>query len=452
MVVFLCLILSLGGNAGGDTPAAAQPEPYQSSTGRFSHDQLTKWIMQYGSPLYVYDGDLVAEKFAKFHGAYSKVFSNTKVLYALKANTNMALISILKQAGAGAECISGGEIQTALRLGFKGEDMLFTSSAKTAEELELAIKHGVIVNLDSLGDLSSTAKVAKRLGVKARISFRINPDVDPHTHRHISTGHKFSKFGILLENDEIIKAYASAKADPWLEVWGLHSHIGSQITEWEPFRDNARVLAHFIERLKRELAIELKFVDLGGGLGIPYHDGQPAIEPATVAQKVAEVLNAEFEKIGYAPAIWLEPGRYLVGDSGILLATVISVKDTPYTDFVNVDTGFNHLVRPILYDAYHRIRVLNRNEEIRLFDVAGNICETGDVLGHGRLLPTPRTGDIIAILDAGAYGYSMASMYNSFAMPAEILVRGDKVEVVRDRMTLDQLLNGQHVPADLASD
>ncbi len=435
--------------SGGEPVTPTTPDPYQSSTGRFSHGQLTQWNMQYGSPLYVYDGDLITQKFEQFQSAYKNAFGEAKVLYAIKANTNMAIVSLLKKSGAGAECISGGEISTALKLGFEGENILFTSSAKTPAELELAIRNGVVVNLDSLEDLNHAGKVATRLKTKARISFRVNPDVDPHTHKHIATGHKFSKFGILLENDEIIRAYDQAKKHEWLEVWGLHSHIGSQITESEPFSDNARVLSHFIKRLKNELGIQLKFVDLGGGLGIPYHDGQISVSPKVVADKVAEILKSELKDLGYMPEIWLEPGRYLVGDSGILLATVVSVKDTPYTDFINVDTGFNHLVRPILYEAYHRIRVLNRQDDIRLFDVAGNICETGDVLGHNRLLPTPVAGDVIAILDAGAYGYTMASMYNSFDLPAEIMVRADKVELIRKRKTLEALLEGQIVPDDL---
>ncbi|MCB1041616.1 MAG: diaminopimelate decarboxylase [Acidobacteria bacterium] len=446
----LLSIMVLAFMFGGESVTMDKPDPYHDATGRFSHDQLVSLVREHGSPLYVYDGDLINKKYDLFYGAYKKHFDDVQVLYAVKANTNMAIMSLLKQRGAGAECISGGEITTALKLGYEGKQILFTSSAKTTAELELAISQGVVINLDSMEDLAHAGEVAARLQKKAHISFRINPDVDPHTHKHIATGHKFSKFGILLEDDQIMHAYKLAHEHPWLEVWGLHSHIGSQITDWTPFQQNARVLVHFIARLKDELGIQLKFIDLGGGLGIPYHDGQKTASPEDVAQNVAEVLRPAFEKLGYMPSIWLEPGRFLVGDSGILLATVISVKDTPYTDFINVDTGFNHLVRPILYEAYHRIRVLNRKDDIRLFDVAGNICETGDILGHNRLLPTPKAGDMIAILDAGAYGYTMASMYNSFALPAEILVRGDQATLIRERKTLDDLLEGQIIPADLA--
>lgn len=434
---------------GGDPAKTSEPEPYHSSTGRFSHEQLQAYAKQYQTPLYVYDGDLIQKKYRTLAAGYSAQFDQLKILYAVKANTNMAIISLLKKEGAGAECISGGELQTALKLGFRGEDILFTSSAKTREELVLAINNGIVINLDSFGDIDHVKKIAAELKKKARVSVRINPDVDPHTHRFISTGHKFSKFGVLLEEDQVMDAYKQIKASEWVEIWGLHSHIGSQILEALPFEQNAGVLLKFIKRLKDELGIQLKFVDLGGGIGIPYHDGQDPLEPAALAKKVAEVLKPGFEMLGYTPEIWLEPGRYLVADSGILLASVISVKDTPYTDFVNVNTGFNHLVRPILYEAYHRIRVLGRSEEVRLFDVAGNICETGDILGHDRLLPTPKDGDTIAILDTGAYGFSMASAYNSFDLPAEILVRGDKVDLIRERTNLEDLFRHQKLPADL---
>ncbi len=272
----LCLSLFVG--------ALAQ-EPYVPDTGRFSHDQLAAWAAQYGTPLYVYDGDLMAKKFTKFQKAYQTHYGKTKVFYALKANTNLSVVGLLKKAGAAAECISAGEMRIAKRLGYQGEDILFTASSKSPEELAFAVENDVVVNLDSMSDLANLEAVADRLKKKVRISFRINPDVDPKTHKHIATGHKFSKFGILFENDEIIKAYSRAKQHPRLEIWGIHSHIGSQITDLEPFERNVQLVAEAVRRLKQDLGIELRFINLGGGLGIPYRDGQKRLNPMRLPEK-----------------------------------------------------------------------------------------------------------------------------------------------------------------------
>ena len=420
-----------------------------TETGRFSHDQLIEYGKQYQTPVYVYDGDLIVKKFQKFNTAYKDAYGAVKIFYAVKANTNLSIIALLKKAGAHAECISMGEIKMAQRAGHQGKDILFTASSKSHEELTYAVQNDVVINLDSLGDLTNLQTVCEQLRKKAKISFRINPDVDPKTHRHISTGHKFSKFGILFENDEIIEAYRRAKADSNLEILGIHSHIGSQITDAEPFERNVLLVTEAVKRLKKELGIELRFINLGGGLGIPYRDGEKPLEPEYVAKKVSDLVKRELKDTGYLPELWLEPGRYFVGDAGFLVARVNSVKHTPYKHFINVDTGFNHLVRPILYQAHHRVRVLNGSGKPETFDIAGNICETGDILAHDRVLPTPKPGDYVVFMDAGAYGFSMASEYNSFLLPAEILVRGNQVDVIRKRETFEDLLRNQVVPADL---
>lgn len=435
--------------AGGADTKSAEPEPYRPDTGRFSHDFLTDLANQHGTPLFVYDGDRIVKKFQKFKHAYEQAYGNVKVFYAVKANTNLSIVALLKQAGAYAECISLGEMKLAHRLGFRGEDILFTSSSKAPEELKWAVENEVIINLDSMGDLENLQTVVADMEKTARISFRINPDVDPNTHRHISTGHKFSKFGILFENDEIIRAYKQAAEDPHLEIWGIHSHIGSQITDLEPFERNVKLVVEAVTRLKKELGIELKFINLGGGLGIPYHDGQEPLQPETVAKVTVDMLRKHMKDLGYEPALWFEPGRYFVGDAGFLVTKVHSVKDTPYRHFINVDTGFNHLIRPVLYEAYHRVRVLNRSENLGVYDVAGNICETGDILAKDRQLPRPEKGDYMVFLDAGAYGFSMASEYNMFRLPAEVLVRGERVDIVRKRAEFDDFFRNQVVPTDL---
>jgi len=440
-LITLLLILS--------APAIHSQEKEYFETGRFTHNQLIGWAQTHGTPLYVYDGDLIVNKYKKFKAAYDAVYPKVKVFYAVKANTNLSVIALLTRAGAGAECISMGEIKRAMLVGRRGEDIIFTASSKSHEELVFAVENNVIINLDSMGDLENLKAVTAQLKKKARISFRINPDVDPKTHRHISTGHKFSKFGILFENGEILEAYRQAATDPHLEIWGIHSHIGSQITDTEPFERNVKLVCEAVRRLKKELGIELKFINLGGGLGIPYRDGEEALEPSVVANKVSAMVKSELKDLGYLPALWLEPGRYFVGDAGMLISKVNSVKHTPYKHFINVDTGFNHLVRPILYQAYHRVRVLNGKGKRETFDIAGNICETGDILAHDRYLPTPGPGDYLVFLDAGAYGFSMASEYNSFLLPAELLVRGEKAEIIRQRESWEDLLRNQVLLPDL---
>ena len=430
-------------------PVPGAAEEVHTSTGRFSHDQLIGYARTYGTPLFVYDGDLIKRKYHKFHDAFAGAYGDVKIHYALKANTNISIVALLKKEGAAAEVISMGEIYLARKLGYKGEDILFTSSSKSPHELVYAVENEVIINLDSIGDLENLIATVEKLNRKARVSFRINTDVDPQTHKHISTSHKATKFGILFENDQIMDGYKRAHEHPLLEVWGIHSHIGSQIMDDGPFVRNVQLVSTAVKRLKKELGIELKFMDLGGGLGIPYRDGQAPLEPEVVAQKIADLLKTELADLGYRPALWMEPGRYFVGDAGILLARVSSVKDTPYKHFINVDTGFNHLVRPILYEAYHRIRVLGREGNLDSFEVAGNICETGDILGKDRRLPRPQPGDYIAILDAGAYGFSMASEYNMFPLPAEILVRGETAEVIRKRQDIEDFFRHQVLLEDL---
>jgi diaminopimelate decarboxylase len=450
-IILLAAAALIGAGAGlaQTDPPTLDPADRVVSHSGLTHRQLLEYTDRHGSPLYVYDGDRIIDKYRRFETAYRDVYDRVKVFYALKANTNMSIVRLLQRAGAGAECISMGEINLALKVGYRGEEILFTSSSKSPDELQFAVDNGVIINLDSIPDLDNLIAVVERLKKKARISFRINTDVDPKTHKHISTSHKTTKFGILFENDQILEGYRRARDHALLEVWGIHSHIGSQIMEEKPFIRNVHLLTTAVRRLKQELDIELKFINLGGGLGIPYREGEAALEPAAVAAKVAAQLEDELADLGYAPELWLEPGRYLVADAGFLVARVNSVKNTPYKQFINVDTGFNHLVRPILYDAYHRVRLLGREGVLELFDVAGNICETGDILARDRWLPRPQAGDHLVFLDTGAYGFSMASDYNMFPLPAELLVRGERVDLIRSRETADQLLRNQVLPDDL---
>lgn len=429
---------------------------YETSTGTFTHSELLDLARQYGTPLYVYDGNLIVEKYREFYQAFAKNYEKIKVHYAVKANTNLNILSLLHQAGADAECISEGEMRLAAKMGFKKNKMLFTSSSKSIKELEFATKNNVVINLDSLADLENLISVVEKLKKKVRVCFRINPDILANTHQHIATGYKLTKFGILQEEGEVLTAYKTAKNHPYLDPIGVHSHIGSQILDVKPFHDNVEIVSSVATKLKESLNLELQFIDLGGGLGIPYHDGEKSLTPEDLAASICPVIKEKFKSFKNLPELWLEPGRYFVAQAGILLAHVNSVKMTPYNNFVNVDTGFNHLARPLLYEAHHRVRVLNSAttssnipnstaDAMKVYQVAGNICETGDILAHERKLPLPKRGDTIAFLDTGAYGFSMSSEYNSFFLPAEVMRYNKKIYLLRKRASFQDLLRNQHI-------
>jgi len=405
-----------------------------------AEEQLIELAKRFGTPLYVYDESRIRENFGEFKAA----FPGAKICYAYKANTSLAICSILRQEGAAADVVSEGELRTALKVGVKPGDIIFTNNAKTKEELEFAIDSGVIVDVDSLDELDSIAEI----GGPAKISFRVNPAVDPKTHPKIATGLKGSKFGLHLEKDIALEACRKASQLDNITIAGVQMHIGSQITDMTAFSDATKKLLDFVLRLK-ESDITLKFIDIGGGLGISYK-GEKTPTARDLAARVLPIVKEYSNKLGYSPELWLEPGRYIVANAGVLLCEVQSVKKTPYKNFVNVDCGFNTLARPVLYDSFHRIKVLGKSGKTETYDVAGNICESGDILGKDRELPAVEKGDTLAILDAGAYGFSMASKYNARPRPAEVLVRENSVEVIRERETWDDLWRGEKVPEDLS--
>ncbi len=396
----------------------------------------------HGTPLYLYDEAHIRGQAAALKRAFGSRFPKLRILYALKANTNPAVIGILKSEGLGAEVVSVGEIETALRVGYRGTEILFTSSSKGPAELQRAIALGTVLNVDSLDELGQIQAEARRQKKQARISFRVNPGVDPHTIHQINTGIAESKFGLHLQGGLAFKAYERAQAMPEIRIEGAHCHIGSQITETEGYILAATKMMGLVKELKEKLGITLSFLDLGGGLGIPYKDGQQVMSPEDLAAAIAPVWKAGVAAAGYEPTLWLEPGRFFVGGAGFLLVRVNSVKETPLKTFVNVDAGFNTLMRPAMYQAYHRVRVLGRTADPILVDVAGDVCETGDILAEARTLPRPRAGDHLVILDAGAYGFSMASEYNARPLPAEVMVTGDRARLLRRRGNFTSLFRG----------
>jgi diaminopimelate decarboxylase len=400
----------------------------------------------YGTPLYVYDKASILSQARALKAAFSPRFPKLKIFYALKANTNGAVVSLLRVEGLGAEVVSVGELLAARRLGIPGEEIMFTSSSKGPLEIETAVKAGSVLNVDSLDELGQVQAAARKAGKKARVSFRVNPGVDPHTIHQINTGISESKFGLHLEGGIAFSGYERARAMPELEIVGVHCHIGSQITEPEGYVLTARKMLAFVRELKEKLGIRLSWIDLGGGLGVPYKDGQVVMSAEELAKALKPVWDEGVAALGYEPTLWLEPGRFFVAPSGFLLVRVNSVKTTPLKTFVNVDAGFNTLMRPAMYQAYHRVRAIGRTADPLTVDVAGDVCETGDILAEGRTLPKVVAGDLMVILDAGAYGFSMASEYNARPLPAEVLVDGDAATVIRRRGTLEDLFRAETLP------
>jgi len=409
---------------------------------------LARLAKEYGTPLYVYDGDLIAERYQRFQRAFSKKFKNVKICYAYKANTSLAVCRILRELGAGADVVSAGELKTALKVGVSPQDIIYTSNSKSDTDLANAVDAGVVINVDSLDELEGLGGVAASLKKTARISFRINPSINPKTHPKIATGLRDSKFGLHIERGIAFNAYRKAKAMRNITIAGVQTHVGSQIEDAGSFVEAAQRIFDFAVLLKEKLDITLEFIDLGGGLGISYQGGK-TMQPEELAKALEQVIKKGFKKLGYELALMFEPGRYLVAESGVLLTRVNSVKKTPYKNFVNVDSGFNTFMRPAMYEAYHRARVVGKTGLQETYDIAGNVCESGDILARDRKLPKVVKGDLIAFLDAGAYGMSMASTYNSQILPAEVLVRGKKVDVIRERWEQDDLYWKQKIPEDL---
>lgn len=400
---------------------------------------------KYGTPLYVTSEDRLTEQFESYKKALGSRYPKVQVLYAAKANGNLALMRALAQRGAGADVFSSGELHLALEAGMPMEKLLFNGSSKTPDDLKLAVAKDVKVSLDSLDELHQLDAVAKAAGKVAKVSFRVNPALQVPTHPKIATGLATSKFGI--PHKDIPAAYREALSCRHIRPVGIHCHIGSQILEIEPFARAADVMVRIAGELT-EMGVELEFVDLGGGLGIPYHhDTDPAPTAEDYAAAVVPVFRAGTEACGISPELWVEPGRSIVADSTVLLTRVNSTK-AAHKRFANVDAGFNLLIRPAMYNSYHEVIVANRADAplTTEYTVTGPICETGDILAPDRKLPALAPGDIIAVLDAGAYGYAMSSQYNGRPRCPEVLLRGSRAGLMRRGETMDDLTAAMERP------
>jgi diaminopimelate decarboxylase len=405
---------------------------------------LKRIAQEVGTPAYVYSLATLKRHYQVFDQAFANV--PHIVCFSVKANSNLALLRAFAKAGSGFDIVSGGELFRALKVGADPKKIVFSGVGKKKQEIEYALNSGILMfNVESDQELFALNEIAAGIGKKAPISLRVNPDVDPQTHPYISTGMKKAKFGVDIKGS--LETYKKAASLKNIDVVGVDCHIGSQLTSVTPFVD---ALAKVREYLDRVLAGEMKkegaairYLDLGGGLGITYHDETPPL-PAEYAKAIIRGVE------GLDVTLILEPGRVIVGNAGILLIEVQYLKETDSKVFVIVDGGMNDLIRPALYGSYQAIQpvVENKAENI-VADIVGPICESGDFFAKDREIARPKRGDLLAVMSAGAYGFTMASNYNSHPKPPEVLVDGDRYDIVRKRESYDDLINGEVIPPSL---
>ncbi len=399
---------------------------------------------QVGTPFYCYSAGALERHYKVFSAAFADVDALT--CYAMKANSNQAVLKTLARLGAGCDVVSEGELRRALAAGFPADRIMFSGVGKTVAEMDLALVSGIYCfNVESEPELEVLNRRALLLGKKAPVSFRINPDVDARTHAKISTGKKENKFGISWERARAV--YAHAATLPGIQVTGIDMHIGSQITELRPFDDAFKLLRELVDTLRGD-GHHIEHVDIGGGLGIPYREDN---NPPPLPDAYATTVKNQLKDLGCK--IVTEPGRLIVGNAGILVTEVIYVKDGGEKTFVIVDAAMNDLIRPTLYEAYHEVRpvILTAANAPRIkADIVGPVCETGDYLALDREMPMPRTGDLMAVGSAGAYGAVQAGTYNTRRLVPEVLVHGDRFHVIRSRPTYEDIIGLDSVPDWLA--
>ncbi|BCJ89559.1 diaminopimelate decarboxylase [Terrihabitans soli] len=385
-----------------------------------------------GTPAYVYSTATLDRHFRVFSEAFAGM--DALVCYAMKANSNQSVLKTLAKLGSGMDVVSGGELLRALTAGVPGSRITFSGVGKTADEIEDALEADILCfNVESEPELELLSEIAAARGATARVSLRVNPDVDAKTHAKISTGKSENKFGIPFERARAV--YAEAAKLPGIKVTGVDMHIGSQITEVGPFDAAFTLLAELVHTLRQD-GHEIDHVDVGGGLGIPYRlDNEPPPLPDAYAEVVRRHIGPLKVKLV------LEPGRLIAGNAGILLTRVLYVKTGGAKTFIVVDAGMNDLIRPTLYDAHHDIWPVHETKaEHVTADIVGPVCETGDYLALGRSIATPQPGDLLAVMTAGAYGATQASTYNTRALVAEVLVKGRDMAVVRPRLDPDAII------------
>jgi diaminopimelate decarboxylase len=385
-----------------------------------------------GTPFYLYSKNTLLRHYSRFESSLAGI--DHLICFAFKANASLAILKVLADAGSGADVVSGGELFRALRVGIPPHKIVFNGNAKTEQELRAALDCGVLMfNIDSESELNLLSRLAREMGRTARVALRVNPDIDPRTHPYISTGLKENKFGVAIEH--AIEFYKQAADMPNIEVVGIHKHIGSQIVELSPFVESLERVIGLVAELNN-LGLGLRFVDMGGGIGITYDNEEPPSFEEYVSAVRPLIKDSGCTLI-------VEPGRVIVGNAGILVTRVLHVKTTGSKKFVVVDAAMNDLIRPSIYGAFHRIiPVKYRDDTARTMvaDVVGGICESADFFARGRELPELEPGELIAIMSAGAYGSTMSSNYNSRPLIAEVMVDGTQLKVIRRRQTFEEMV------------
>jgi diaminopimelate decarboxylase len=394
---------------------------------------------QFDTPLYVYSKNMIIDRFNATKAAFSLV--KHTICFALKANSNMKILKLMANLGAGGDVVSGGELSLVLKAGIPANKVVYASVGKTDREIGFAIESGIMAfNIESEAELEVVNEIAQNMNRKAPVSLRINPDIDVQGHPYISTGKSINKFGV--DINKAFDVFMRAEALPGIEVVGIHSHIGSQILNLDYYDAEAKKLYGLVRRVT-EAGIRIRHIDIGGGLGVHHTDliseyaDEENIVPSVheLAKKIIKVLKP------LGCEIVFEPGRYLIGESGALITKVLYIKHNRNTKFIVVDAGMNDFIRPSLYEAYHQIvPTTYLKDKFEVADVVGPICETGDFLAKRRKLPLVQRGDFLAVMTAGAYGYSLASNYNSRPRPAEVWVDGKDAELIRERERVEDWL------------
>ncbi len=394
-------------------------------------ERLLATVEEFGAPLYVYDGDKIGQKLSELKNAFTGV--KLRVKYACKANTNLSVLSLIRSLGGEVDVVSPQEMHLALKAGFTASQITFTSSGVSFEEIEECVAHGVLVNIDNLSTLE---KFGKKYGNSIPVFIRIRPNVEGGGNLKISTGHGNSKFGIPVEQKEQILDLVNQYN---LNIVGLHQHTGSDIKDGSTFLAAAKVIFDLATSFK-----DLKYLDFGGGFKVSYKEGDATTDMQDLGAKLGDAFKSFCNSYGRDLELWFEPGKFLVSESGYLLAEVNVVKNNPNGTLLGLNTGLNHLLRPMMYDAFHDVVNLSKigNDADSLYDIVGYMCETDDI-AKNRTLPKTEEGDIIAIKNAGAYGFSMSSNYNSRFRPAEVLLYQDKMHLVRERETMDDIIKNQ---------
>lgn len=391
-----------------------------------------------GTPLYIYSYKTFTDHLHKLQKAFQPV--KPLICYSMKANSNLAVLKALVNQGAGLDIVSGGELYRARRVGCPAEKIVYAGVGKTEQEVEAALRYGILLfNVESLPELGLINRVAGKMKVHARVSLRVNPDVDPRTHDYIATGKAESKFGIDLKTAE--ETFRGRKSYKHLALCGIHVHIGSQITSGEPFVEAFRKVLQFIDELKKH-GVTIEFINLGGGLGVIYSNEQPQTA-AQFAKKILPLFRGRKFRMVF------EPGRFISANAGIFVSRVLHIKTTTRKNFAIVDGAMNDLIRPSLYQAHHEVWPVHRRSRCAqgVYDVVGPVCESGDYFAKGRTLQRLEEGELLAVMSSGAYGFVMASNYNSRPRASEVLVKGNRFEVVRKRETFQALIAGESIPS-----